>query len=108
MKIFNCDYAELINETVWRAIFNVTEVKPEYIEVAKQIDGDGFAETAFVVEAYYDAARDIIDDTTELMYITETGHVIHYNWAASKTDMDYMIYLIKQVLKDIPLTMDEV
>lgn len=96
MTIKELDGFNHIGSDVYSCMFSVEDVPEEYINEAKEADGDSYVPGCMVIHAYWDKKEWSL--TYELLYITEMGNDLKWPCDLSDEDEAKMKKLIREEL----------
>lgn len=96
MTIKELDGFNHIGSSVYSCIFSVDDVPEEYINEAKEKDGDDYVAGCMVIHAYWDKTE--WDLSYCLRYITNFGDDLEWPCELSNEDVEKMKKLIREEL----------
>ena len=101
MKIKGCTYCYCIDDDgLWTLCFNVEDVDEEYVETAKQEDGEYFLDSCFELQVYYQEKREYCDIhlTPTLIYVLSEGDDLELDYELSgEQEMELMTRVLEEI-----------
>lgn len=96
MTIKELDGFNHIGSGVYSCMFSVDGVPEEYINEAKEADGDNYVPGCMVIHAYWDKNEWSL--SYDLLYVTEMGDDLSWPCELSDEDVEKMKKLIREEL----------
>jgi hypothetical protein len=100
MKIKGCTDCCCIDDGLWSLCFNVEDVEEEYIEKAKEEDGESFWDRCFELQVYFQEKRDYCETyiTCSLIYVTNEGSDLEFNYELTgEQELELFMLIRKEI-----------
>lgn len=98
MKIKGCTDCYCIDDGLWSLCFNVEDIEEEYIEKAKEEDGEYFLDKCFEIQVYYQEQRDYCEShmTYSFIYVLSEGDDLELDYELSGEQEAELLELIRK------------
>lgn len=100
MKIKGCTDCYCIDDDLWSVTFNVEDVDEEYIEKAKEEDGECFWDRCFELHVYFQEERDYCKShlTYSLIYVLNEGDELEFDYELTdEQEMELLALIRKEI-----------